>query len=399
MKYAIWFVRLVFAAWMIPAGINHFVPIFPQPMGNQPLSMEMIRALIDSGLFDLVKAVELIAGVGVLLGFYTPLMLLICLPVSFNVFYWDAPLEGWGSGASRYGYATLFCNLVLCLAWFKDYRQQFALRAMVEKHKQLVVIGRLLFGAWMLLAGANYLFLSLWPVPTSTDALATQLMDALVHSRLLDVAMVLQLIGGALLLAGLYTPAVLSLLMPLTTCALYWALVLDQQPLNLLLGVAAFALNGLLMLAHLPYYSDCLKRYTRSAGETAGESGSFDALLVNPTGRTAQAPYLTAMACVLLATGFFAYFVPGRTSQFCMLMLVYPTFVLLARRLRDMGMAAALVLLPLALTLIAYAIKLAYLSLGASFDGMATWIALAVTAVFVVWGSVGGSKEAKAATN
>src|SRR5687768_9768516 len=52
MKYAVWFVRLLFAAWMIPAGLNHFVPLFPQPMGSQPLSQELIRALLDSHLFD-----------------------------------------------------------------------------------------------------------------------------------------------------------------------------------------------------------------------------------------------------------------------------------------------------------------------------------------------------------
>ena len=79
MKYAVWFVRLVFAAWMIPAGLNHFLPLFPQPMGSQPLSMELIIALLDSRLFDIVKAVELIAGIGVLFGFYTPLVLLIWL--------------------------------------------------------------------------------------------------------------------------------------------------------------------------------------------------------------------------------------------------------------------------------------------------------------------------------
>lgn len=129
MKYAVWFVRLLFAAWMIPAGLNHFIPLFSQPMGSQPLSQELIRALLDSHLFDLVKAVELIAGIGVLLGFYTPLVLLMCLPVSFCVFYWDAPLEGWGSRAAIFGYATLLCNVLLCLAYHKSYRTMFTLRA------------------------------------------------------------------------------------------------------------------------------------------------------------------------------------------------------------------------------------------------------------------------------
>src|SRR5262245_3813075 len=85
MKYGVWFVRLIFAAWMIPAGINHFVTLFPQPLGSQPLSQELFLALFNSHLFDLVKAVELVAGIGVLFGWYAPLSLVICMPVSFCV--------------------------------------------------------------------------------------------------------------------------------------------------------------------------------------------------------------------------------------------------------------------------------------------------------------------------
>jgi uncharacterized membrane protein YphA (DoxX/SURF4 family) len=129
MKYALWFARLVFAAWMIPAGLNHFVSLFPQPMGSQPLSHELIVALLDSHLFDLVKAVELIAGVCVLVGFYAPLALILCMPVSFCVFFWDAPLEGWGSRAAIFGYSALFSNVLLCLTYIRSYRSMFALRS------------------------------------------------------------------------------------------------------------------------------------------------------------------------------------------------------------------------------------------------------------------------------
>jgi uncharacterized membrane protein YphA (DoxX/SURF4 family) len=128
-KYAVWFFRLVFSAWMIPAGLNHFVRLFPQPMGSQPLSHELIVALIDSHLFDLVKAVELLAGICVLLGFYTPLALIVCMPVSFCVFFWDAPLEGWGSRAAIFGYSALLSNVLLCLAYIGSYRTMFALRS------------------------------------------------------------------------------------------------------------------------------------------------------------------------------------------------------------------------------------------------------------------------------
>lgn len=133
--------------------------------------------------------------------------------------------------------------------------------------KQLVLIGRLLFGACMLLNGANYLFLSLWPAPSGHEPLAIQLMSALLNSRLLDVAMAIQMLAGALVLAGLFVPAALYALMPISTCALFWSAILDQDPQTALLAFAAFALNGLLMLAYLPYYRGTLQRHALAFGE------------------------------------------------------------------------------------------------------------------------------------
>ena len=128
MKYAVWWVRLVFVAWMVPAGLNHFYPLFPQPLGNQPLSRELFAALRDSHLFALVKAVELIAGLAVLTGIYVPLALVLCMPVSFCVWYWDTALQGWWSLSAIYGWAVLLSNLALCLAYLGSYRSLFALR-------------------------------------------------------------------------------------------------------------------------------------------------------------------------------------------------------------------------------------------------------------------------------
>ena len=71
MKYVIWFVRFWYVAWMIPAGLEHFYHIYPQPGANSPhpLAAEMLTALLHSNLFDLVKAVELIKGTDVAPGF------------------------------------------------------------------------------------------------------------------------------------------------------------------------------------------------------------------------------------------------------------------------------------------------------------------------------------------
>jgi uncharacterized membrane protein YhaH (DUF805 family) len=348
--------------------------------------------LIDSHLFDLVKAVELIAGVGVLFGFYTPLLLLICMPVSFNVFYWDAPLEGWGSRAALFGYSTLFSNVLLCLAFNKSYRSMFALRVTASAKQQLVVAGRILFGAWMVLNGANALFLSLWPTPVGNEPLAIQLMDALVHSRLIDVAMAIQLVAGALILVGALVPAALCLLMPISVCALFWGVILDHQPLSAALALVAFAANGLLMLAYLRYYQGSLQRRALALGESPEAHGNFDGLFVNPTGRTPRSPYVAALITVAAAIAFFAYFVPGRTAQFCMLMLAYPASVLIARRLRDMGQSAWLALVAVLPILAAFAIKLGYASVGDAVGGSVAWIALAVSAALALWGCIGSGQ-------
>ena len=136
MRYGVWFVRLIYAAWMIPAGLNHFYPLFPQPLGNMALSTQVITALLDSRLFDLVKAVELIAGLCLLFGIRVPLALLVVLPISFNVWYWDTALQGWWSVSAIYGWAILLCNLTLCLAYFKSYRSMFASHAGLRRSRR-----------------------------------------------------------------------------------------------------------------------------------------------------------------------------------------------------------------------------------------------------------------------
>jgi hypothetical protein len=133
--------------------------------------------------------------------------------------------------------------------------------------KRLVLVGRLIFGAWMLANGANHFYFSLWPMPTGHEPLAVQLMSAFVHSRLFDVAMAIELVAGALILTGFFVPVALCVVMPVSTCALYWSAILDHQPLGAALALVAFALNGVLMLAYIDYYRGALQRYAPTLGE------------------------------------------------------------------------------------------------------------------------------------
>ncbi|MEP7314900.1 MAG: hypothetical protein ABI859_20135, partial [Pseudomonadota bacterium] len=192
MKYAIWFVRFWYAAWMIPAGVEHFYHIYPQPGSNSshPLAAQMLDALLHTHLFDLVKAVELITGLAVLFGFFTPLSLLMCMPVAFCVFWWDSPLSEWNTGSMIAGGRVLASNVLLCVAYILSFRSMFAVRASVANSvqfptaKQLTLAARVIFGAWLLLNGANHFFFSLWSTPAGQEPLSMELMSALVDSRL-----------------------------------------------------------------------------------------------------------------------------------------------------------------------------------------------------------------------
>ncbi|MGC1459065.1 MAG: DUF805 domain-containing protein, partial [Steroidobacteraceae bacterium] len=212
--------------------------------------------------------------------------------------------------------------------------------------KALILIGRLIFGAWMLASGINHFFFPLWTLSSGHEPLAMQLMAALSHSGLLGVAMTIQLVTGALILSGFLVPLALCVVMPICTCALYWSVILDHQPLGSALAVVAFALNGLLMLAYLDHYQGALQRHALTLGEASAASRSFDFLYVNPNGRTSRGQFVAALIALLIVAAFYAFIVKGLTAHWCMLMLVFPGVVLHARRLHDMGHSAWLVLVP-----------------------------------------------------
>jgi uncharacterized membrane protein YhaH (DUF805 family)/uncharacterized membrane protein YphA (DoxX/SURF4 family) len=396
MKYVIWAVRFWYAGWMIPAGLEHFYHIYPQPGSNSshPLAAQMLDALLHTHLFDLVKAVELITGVAVLFGFFTPLALLVCMPVAFCVFWWDSPLSEWNTSSVIAGGRVLASNVLLCVAYIASFRSMFAVRASVASTvqaptlKQLALAARVTFGAWMLVNGVNHFFFSLWPTPVGQEPLSTELMSALVNSHLLDVCMLIELVAGALILLGVFVPAALCVVMAVSTCALYWTL-LDHQPLSLALGLAAFALNGGLMLAYLDYYKGALQRAPLTLGES-DRRASWNTLFVHPNGRTSRGHFLAALIPLALVVLWYTYRGPAiYYASWGVLVLLYPAVVLHVRRLHDMGRTGWLMLVPAVLTVVAMGIWAHRISLGTQLDVAVPLAALVVFIGFAVWGCVG----------
>jgi len=251
--------------------------------------------------------------------------------------------------------------------------------------KHLILIGRVVFGAWMLANGVNHFFFTLYPEPVGHEPLAIQLMAALVHSRLFDVAMAIQLVTGALILAGVILPAALCVVTPINVCAVFWALILDHNPMSSLLALVALALNGLLMLAYIDYYKDMLQRHALSLGETEG-GRSWNPTFAWATGRTSRADYIKALIPLVLAAAFYTFLAKtGRNGEWVLTTLLYPGFVLVAGRLHDMGRTAWLLAFPAALNVVALGLHFfsdpkAALTVDV---GIAAYV---VSIAFLIWG-------------
>jgi uncharacterized membrane protein YhaH (DUF805 family) len=123
---------------------------------------------------------------------------------------------------------------------------------------------------------------------------------------------------------------------------------------------------------------------------------NFESLYVNPNGRTSRSQFVPALITLLAVVAFYMLLVGGRTGHWSMLVLLFPAFVLHARRLHDMGRSAWLLFLPTALMVVAFAIWLQIVSLGAPFDAAVPLIALAVSAGFALWGCIGNGTSNQA---
>lgn len=115
----------------------------------------------------------------------------------------------------------------------------------------------------------------------------------------------------------------------------------------------------------------------------------FEQLFVYPNGRTSRAEFVPAMITLLAVILFYALLVTGLTAKWCLVVILYPALVLHARRLQDMGRSAWLLIVPAVLMIVAFAIWLDGLDLGAQLNRAVPLIALAVAAGFAVWGSFG----------
>lgn len=81
----IYIVQFFFGGWFLAHGLNHWFEFFPRPSGSSPLSRELIGALNGAGLFNIVKAIEVVVGLLLLANRFVPLAAVAAFPVTLSI--------------------------------------------------------------------------------------------------------------------------------------------------------------------------------------------------------------------------------------------------------------------------------------------------------------------------
>ena len=110
-RYVLLWVRMAFGSHSLISGFNNFVPIFDIGGGGDPALSPIgpfMGQLIASGLYDVVKLVEMAVGICLLLGRFVPLAALAELPISLVIawlcFFVDGSPNIVFSGAREIGF-------------------------------------------------------------------------------------------------------------------------------------------------------------------------------------------------------------------------------------------------------------------------------------------------------
>lgn len=116
-RIAVYAAQFFFGGWFAFHGLNHWMEFFPQPPGAASVSSQLIRALIASGLFDWVKAVEVAAGIALLCNRFVPTAAVASLPISFVIGYLNIAVEN-DANALFVFFGVIGLNLLIMVGHF-----------------------------------------------------------------------------------------------------------------------------------------------------------------------------------------------------------------------------------------------------------------------------------------
>lgn len=190
---------------------------------------------------------------------------------------------------------------------------------------------RIAFGAVLVLSALHYFLPALVAfVPSYNwhEPMSVRLMTQFDKSGLLAVAKFIHLVAGALLLVNRAVPFALTALMPVNVCGTFISLFVEGDTGLIILALVTLAINGLLMLAYLPWYRGVLEPGQLADGEAAEDGQNYGSLYVNPLSKAPASAYPAAALVWVAAAAFYWFVVLGLNSTTGLVVLAIPGLLL-----------------------------------------------------------------------
>lgn len=137
-KGTVTLMRLFLGGWMIVSGYSYWAqklglpPGFPQPLGTLALSNQMLVSMIETGVFDIVKTLEILGGLCLVFGLFVPAATLLLLPISAIVYYNAIFLNLRTDrlfNPTYMGVMCLYMNVIIALAYVRYYLPMLSFRS------------------------------------------------------------------------------------------------------------------------------------------------------------------------------------------------------------------------------------------------------------------------------
>ncbi len=123
--------RLVFGGWWLFSGLMHFFWPQLQPLGDEQTAIDFTLALMASGLFDVIKLLEILLGLLILANRAMPLAMLALIPINLVIVYWNFVLDE-GLVEWTFGAMSILFNAILAWPWRRYFWPLFVWRGAAD---------------------------------------------------------------------------------------------------------------------------------------------------------------------------------------------------------------------------------------------------------------------------
>lgn len=128
MKISIKILQVFLGLFLILNGLNMWFHFLPVQVPESVQANKLMEGLVVSGMFALVKYVEIISGVLLVLNRFVPFALVIMLPLTVVIFWVDFGLIQ-SANSMKFGTLLVVPHLILLLLYMRNFLPVLAMNS------------------------------------------------------------------------------------------------------------------------------------------------------------------------------------------------------------------------------------------------------------------------------